>query len=243
MEANESTEENKYSAQRCRLIACAVLSSVISLALVMNTFLGDRRSQVAANDEIMALQNALRETQHALQQTQHALKQEIDANAKASIMARREAQLWVEFTSPRDKANIFGRGAGVAVSSIDAERGLLNSGIGNQIIYAGDEVNLRPVIHTQDGNAQSLSLTVTGPGNTNLTLTVKTTPLLDGGDLWLFHDHMVNFPEAGSYMIIVRGTVVWPSLTYIITYKLQVDSRPAPIQAITTENPPGMHSH
>ena len=67
--------------QRNQAIACAVLSITLSLALIMNTFLGHRKELVAANQQILVLQqeltnaqNALRANEQALLQTQEALK-------------------------------------------------------------------------------------------------------------------------------------------------------------------------
>jgi|GEM_PF-3286927 len=228
MDSNGPTLEKITDPQRSWLIACAVLSLVISLALVMNTFLGDRRAQVTANEEIVALQSALRENQKALVQTQQALQRETDANAKAAIMTRREAQLWLEWFSPRDKAHLLGVGAGVAVSSISNDRGVLNNGSGNQAVYPRDEINFRPVLRTEDGNARSVTITISGPGDVNSIRSFTTRPRVEGGDIWLYDSHQLMLPQVGTYLITVTGMVVWPSASYTVYYHLEVRNPPKP---------------
>jgi len=82
--------------QRNQAIACAILSITLSLALIMNTFLGHRKALVEAHEQILSLQNdlttvqnALRANQDALVQTQVALRASREALARAEAAAKR----------------------------------------------------------------------------------------------------------------------------------------------------------
>ena len=73
--------------QRNQAIACAILSLVLSLALIMNTFLGHRQELKTAHEESLTLQtdltnvqNALRANQQELVHTQEALARAIQAH-------------------------------------------------------------------------------------------------------------------------------------------------------------------
>jgi len=229
----DNTTLRRALTQRNQATACAILSLVISLALIMNTFLSHRKDLVEAHQQILSLQNditnvqnALRANQQELVQTQEALRREIDANAKVSVITRREAQLWVEWISSRDQAQLSGAGAGVAISAAGTNRGNLNKNTGNQIIYAGDTVTFRPVLRTLDGNGQSVRITITGPGSTNATKTVVGLPRVLGSDSWLYDDFMLTMSYAGAYTVTVAGSIVWPSKTFVVTYDLMVSERP-----------------
>jgi predicted nucleic acid-binding Zn-ribbon protein len=83
MQTDQSDLLRRALTQRNQAIACAILSLVISLALVMNTLLGHRKELVKAHQQILSLQNditdvqnALRANQQALTQTQEALRRE-----------------------------------------------------------------------------------------------------------------------------------------------------------------------
>ena len=82
--------------QRNQAIACAILSITLSLALIMNTFLGHRKALVQAHDQILALQqditnvqDALKANQNALVQTQAALRASQEALARAEAASKR----------------------------------------------------------------------------------------------------------------------------------------------------------
>ena len=90
MQTDQSELLRRAVTQRNQAIACAILSLVFSLALVMNTFLGHRKELVEAHQQILALQNdiaheqiALRANQQELLQTQEALRREREALARA----------------------------------------------------------------------------------------------------------------------------------------------------------------
>jgi uncharacterized protein HemX len=90
MQTDQSDLLRRALTQRNQAIACAILSLVLSLALVMNTFLGHRRELKAAHEQILDLQNtlsvtqqALRDDQQELRQTQEALRREQEALARA----------------------------------------------------------------------------------------------------------------------------------------------------------------
>ena len=90
MQTDQSELLRRAMTQRNQAIACAILSLVFSLALVMNTFLGHRKELVEAHQQILALQNdiaheqiALRANQQELLQTQEALRREREALARA----------------------------------------------------------------------------------------------------------------------------------------------------------------
>ena len=90
MQTDQSDLLQRAVTQRNQAIACAILSLVFSLALVMNTFLGHRKELVEAHQQILALQNdiaheqiALRANQQELLQTQEALRREREALARA----------------------------------------------------------------------------------------------------------------------------------------------------------------
>ena len=81
--------------QRNQAIACAILSITLSLALVLNTFLGHRKQLVEAHNQILNLQaslanvqNALTANQQALAQTQNALRDTQQALARAEAAKR-----------------------------------------------------------------------------------------------------------------------------------------------------------
>jgi hypothetical protein len=59
-------EADHLVAQRNRAIACAAIAIVISLSLVISTFLSHRRNLAEANREIQDLQKQLIATQDAL---------------------------------------------------------------------------------------------------------------------------------------------------------------------------------
>jgi len=91
MQTDQSDLLRRALTQRNQAIACAILSLVISLALVMNTFLGHRKELVEAHQQILSLQNditnvqnALRANQQELVQTQEALRREQEALARAT---------------------------------------------------------------------------------------------------------------------------------------------------------------
>ena len=73
-------------AQRNQAIACAILSITLSLALIMNTFLGHRKALVEAHNQILALQGDLTNVQSALRANQDALTQ-----TQAALRAAQEA--------------------------------------------------------------------------------------------------------------------------------------------------------
>jgi hypothetical protein len=82
--------------QRNQAIACAILSITLSLALIMNTFLGHRKALVAAHNQILVLQsdlasvqNALKANQDALVQTQTSLRASQEALARAEAASKR----------------------------------------------------------------------------------------------------------------------------------------------------------
>ena len=90
MQTDQSDLLQRAVTQRNQAIACAILSIVISLALVMNTFLGHRQELKTAHEEILTLQNdltnvqnALRANQQELVHTQEALRREQVALARA----------------------------------------------------------------------------------------------------------------------------------------------------------------
>jgi predicted nucleic acid-binding Zn-ribbon protein len=90
MQTDQSDLLRRALTQRNQAIACAILSLVLSLALVMNTFLGHRKELVEAHQQILMLQgdltnvqNALRANQQELVQTQEALRHEQEALARA----------------------------------------------------------------------------------------------------------------------------------------------------------------
>jgi uncharacterized protein HemX len=90
MQTDQSDLLRRALTQRNQAIACAILSLVLSLALVMNTFLGHRRDLKAAQVQIIDLQHtlgvtqqALRDDQQELVQTQKALRREQEALARA----------------------------------------------------------------------------------------------------------------------------------------------------------------
>jgi predicted nucleic acid-binding Zn-ribbon protein len=90
MQTDQSDPLRRALTQRNQAIACAILSLVISLALIMNTFLGHRRDLKAAHEQIIDLQHTLGVTQQALsderqelRQTQEALRHEQEALARA----------------------------------------------------------------------------------------------------------------------------------------------------------------
>jgi hypothetical protein len=61
-----NTEVKQLTAQRNRAIACAILSIVISLSLVMSNFRSYRKDLVDAHDQIIQLQYVLTKTENAL---------------------------------------------------------------------------------------------------------------------------------------------------------------------------------
>jgi predicted nucleic acid-binding Zn-ribbon protein len=90
MQTDQSDLLRRAVTQRNQAIACAILSLVLSLALIMNTFLGHRRELKTAHEAILTLQNdltnvqnALRANQQELTQTQEALRREQAALARA----------------------------------------------------------------------------------------------------------------------------------------------------------------
>jgi uncharacterized protein HemX len=90
MQTNESDLLQRATTQRNQAIACAILSVVISLAIVMNAFLQHRKELVEAHRQILSLQNeitnvqnALRANEHELTETEAALRREQDALAHA----------------------------------------------------------------------------------------------------------------------------------------------------------------
>ena len=87
----DNTSLRRALTQRNQAIACAILSLVLSLALIMNTFLGHRKDLKAAQEQILDLQNTLSVTQQALRddqqelvRTQKALRHEQEALARAT---------------------------------------------------------------------------------------------------------------------------------------------------------------
>lgn len=88
-------DPSRLLVQRNQAIACAILSITLSLALIMNTFLGHRRALVQAHKQILALQqnitnvqNALKNNESALLQTQKALTAAQEALAHAEAAKR-----------------------------------------------------------------------------------------------------------------------------------------------------------
>ena len=87
----DNTTLRRAWTQRNQATACAILSLVSSLALVMNPFLGHRKELVEAHQQILTLQgdltnvqDALRANQQELRQTQEALRREQEALARAT---------------------------------------------------------------------------------------------------------------------------------------------------------------
>ena len=90
MQIDDLNSVQRALEQRNKAIACAILSVVLSLAMIMNTFLGHRKELAAANRQILNLQkeinsveDALRANQRELTETQEALSRERDALARA----------------------------------------------------------------------------------------------------------------------------------------------------------------
>lgn len=88
-------DSRRLLVQRNQAVACAILSITLSLALIMNTFLGHRRALVQAHNQILVLQqnitnvqNALKNNESALVQTQNALKAAQKALAHAEAAKR-----------------------------------------------------------------------------------------------------------------------------------------------------------
>jgi hypothetical protein len=91
MQTDQSDLLQRAVTQRNQAIACAILSLVLSLALVMNTFLGHRKDLVEARQQVLSLQNDITNVQNALHanqqellQTQEALRREQAALARAN---------------------------------------------------------------------------------------------------------------------------------------------------------------
>ncbi|MDD2762751.1 MAG: hypothetical protein PHE83_02120 [Opitutaceae bacterium] len=79
--------------QRNQAIACAILSITLSLALVLNTFLGHRKELVAARQQVVTLQGSLTDVQNALTANQQALAQTQEALRQTqAALARAEAE-------------------------------------------------------------------------------------------------------------------------------------------------------
>ena len=78
MQTDQSDLLRRALTQRNQAIACAILSLVISLALIMNTFLGHRKELVEAHQQILSLQNDITNVQNALRANQQELIHEKD---------------------------------------------------------------------------------------------------------------------------------------------------------------------
>ena len=84
MQTDQSDLLRRAVTQRNHAIACAILSLVISLALVMNTFLSHRKDLVEAHQQILTLQGDLTNVQNALRANQQALVQTQEALTRAT---------------------------------------------------------------------------------------------------------------------------------------------------------------
>lgn len=83
MQTDQSDLLRRAVTQRNQAIACAILSLVLSLALIMNTFLGHRKELVEAHQQILSLQNDVTSVQNALRANQQELIQTQEALRKA----------------------------------------------------------------------------------------------------------------------------------------------------------------
>ncbi len=213
--------------QRNRAIACAVLSLIIALALVLNQFLDRRHELIQANGQVVALQEAVRSNQQELLNTQQELGRLLELQAKVRVESR-EIALWLEWFSPRDKAQFFGLGAGAPISTVPSDRGVVNSGVGNQTLYVGDSITLRPVVRALDGNALFVRISVTGPGmeNEGTIFGPVGTLRLFGGERWILGDHSLKFLGPGSYSVTLTGYTVWPVIDHVAKYQLKVQPKP-----------------
>lgn len=213
--------------QRNQAIACAVLSLIIALALVWTQFFDRRQELVQANREVVALQAAVRSNQQALVNTQQELGKVLELHAKGAVETR-EISLWLEWFSPRDKAQIFGLGNSTPIGSVPDDRGVANSGVGNQVLYAGDTIILRPVIRAPDGNALGVRIYVTGPEmeNEGTSFGAAGMPRLFSGEQWIFGDHSLKFTGPGIYSVTLTGYTFWPVMDHVVKYRLKVQPKP-----------------
>jgi len=195
VDSSQPPKPEKALVQRNQAIACSVLSLIIALALVWNQFFDRRRELIEANSQVVILQEAVRTNQQALISTQQELGRVLELQVKGRFETR-EVALWLEWFSPRDKAQFFGLGTGVAFGKVSSDRGAANSGVGNQCLFVGDTITLRPVIRAPDGNALGVRISVTGPGmeNAGTIFGVAGTPRPFGGDQWIFGDLSLKFP-------------------------------------------------
>jgi hypothetical protein len=227
VESSQPPKPENAMVQRNQAIACAVLSLIIALALVWTQFFDRRQELVQANREVVALQAAVRSNQQALVNTQQELGKVLELHAKGAVETR-EISLWLEWFSPRDKAQIFGLGNSTPIGSVPDDRGVANSGVGNQVLYAGDTIILRPVIRAPDGNALGVRIYVTGPEmeNEGTSFGAAGMPRLFSGEQWIFGDHSLKFTGPGIYSVTLTGYTFWPVMDHVVKYRLKVQPKP-----------------
>lgn len=213
--------------QRNQAIACAVLSLIIALALVWTQFFDRRQELVQANREVVALQEAVRSNQQALVNTQQELGKVLELHAKGTVETR-EIALWLEWFRPLDKVLFAGFGAGLPVSSVPSDRGVANSEAGNQSLFVGDTIILRPVIRAPDGNALGVRISMTGHGveNEGTSFGSAGMPRLFSGEQWIFGDHSLKFTGPGIYSVTLTGYTFWPVMIHVVKYRLKVQPKP-----------------
>jgi hypothetical protein len=71
-------------AQRDQAVACAILCVLISISLILNTFMGHQKQLQQANVLILNLQNQLSATQSALRANEQELIQTQEALSRAT---------------------------------------------------------------------------------------------------------------------------------------------------------------
>jgi hypothetical protein len=87
MENHDTASIKRLVTQRDQAVVCAALAILISITLVLSTFLGHRNALVTANAQIVTLQDLLLKNQDALLQTEKALLNAEKAQAPGGAQA------------------------------------------------------------------------------------------------------------------------------------------------------------
>lgn len=139
----------------------------------------------------------------------HSTQKELfSLSTKASTVARRTPELWLDWASGQAHANM-GR-----MALKETVKGKINK----------DHLILRPVLKAFDGNGWRVSVGITGPNGFYRFFEDRRRPLPLGGLLLIFSDFEIPLPPPGIYTIELSGTTAWPTQTEIAHYSLIITS-------------------
>lgn len=151
----------------------------------------------------------------------HATQQELFINQARQPKKKRAPQIWLEWFGPDDGKHNFSNDVRTPIESdITNDRGFLPHDGGRDFRQA-DQLILRPVLRTPDGNGYSVTISIEGPNfHSRQDFIGRPNPL--GGEGWIFGDQTILLRQPGVYSAQLTAVTFWPQQSYSIKYRFTV---------------------